>query len=62
MWYLWGVFVYQRSSGFVHESALVFAVLASVWVGEALIDGIVSYLWRGERGGVGDEESAPLLG
>ncbi|KAF9039536.1 hypothetical protein BDZ89DRAFT_1156964 [Hymenopellis radicata] len=31
-WSLWAIFAQQRTSGFVHWSALVFAIFALVWV------------------------------
>jgi hypothetical protein len=38
-WYLFGVFVHQTSSGFVHWSSLVFAIIALLWV----VDGVVIF-------------------
>jgi hypothetical protein len=60
-WYLWAVFAQQKSSAFVHWSALAFAILALVWVGKALIATGVKI--RRGRGGISlDEERAPLIG
>ncbi|KAI0093411.1 hypothetical protein BDY19DRAFT_983095 [Irpex rosettiformis] len=60
-WYLWAVFAEQKSSGFVHWSALVFAILSLLWVGKALIATSLK-IYRG-RGGISlDEERAPLVG
>lgn len=58
-WSLWAIFAHQRNSGFVHWSALAFAILALVWV--------VKGAWgtsRKLRGGIRleDEERAPLVG
>ncbi|KAI0093295.1 hypothetical protein BDY19DRAFT_419657 [Irpex rosettiformis] len=59
-WYLWAVFEQQRSSKFVHWSALGFAILALVWVGKALI-AVGLRMKRGRRGFSFDEERAALL-
>ncbi|TFY74567.1 hypothetical protein EWM64_g9446 [Hericium alpestre] len=57
-WALFAIFAHQRASGFVHWSALAFALLSLVWVMKAAY-GLVN-TWR--RGGVmlEDEERAPL--
>ncbi|KAI0086379.1 hypothetical protein BDY19DRAFT_995986 [Irpex rosettiformis] len=60
-WYLWAVFVYQTSSGFVHESVLVFAVLASSWAAFTLIASVAMVLVD-PRSLQEDEESTSLLG
>ena len=60
VWYLWAVFVYQTSSGFVHQSVLVFAVLASMWVGLApLASMVMALIGPGEA--LEGEERTPLL-
>ncbi|KAI0081998.1 hypothetical protein K474DRAFT_1655914 [Panus rudis PR-1116 ss-1] len=60
-WSLWAIFANQRSSAFIHWSALAFAILALVWVAKALI-GVALKIRRG-RGGISlDEERAPLVG
>jgi len=56
-WSLWAIFARQTSSGFVHWSALAFAILALVWV--------LKGAWGKSRGGalrLDDEERAPLVG
>ncbi|EMD31439.1 hypothetical protein CERSUDRAFT_119818 [Gelatoporia subvermispora B] len=60
-WALWAIFAQQRSSAFVHWSALAFAILALVWVVEALI-GVALRFRRGHGGIALDEERAPLVG
>ncbi|EMD30957.1 hypothetical protein CERSUDRAFT_120220 [Gelatoporia subvermispora B] len=60
-WALWAIFAEQRSSAFVHWSALAFAILALVWVGKALV-GVALRLRRGHGGIALDEERAPLVG
>lgn len=35
-WYLWGVFAHQTSSGFVHWSSLIFAIIALLWVADGV--------------------------
>ncbi|KAI0812326.1 hypothetical protein BC629DRAFT_1589109 [Irpex lacteus] len=60
-WYLWAVFAEQRSSAFVHWSALAFAILSLVWVGKALIATGLK-IRRGSGGISLDEERAPLVG
>jgi hypothetical protein len=57
-WSLWAIFAHQRSSGFVHWSALVFAILALVWVVKGAA-GVFSSSRRG-RVALTDEERAPL--
>ena len=59
-WYLWAVFAEQRSDEFVHWSALAFAILASVWVGQAAI-ATGARMRRGRGGFSFDEERAALL-
>jgi len=56
-WTLWAIFAHQTSSGFVHWSALVFAILALIWV--------VKGAYGVTKGGavrLDDEERAPLVG
>lgn len=59
-WSLWAIFVHQKSSAFVHWSALAFAILALVWV----LKGAFGLFHRSRSGRVtlGDEERAPLVG
>jgi hypothetical protein len=58
-WSLWAIYAQQTSSGFVHWSALVFSILALLWVAK----GITGLFMRG-RGTIAlsDEERAPLIG
>ncbi|KAI0930550.1 hypothetical protein AcW1_009212 [Taiwanofungus camphoratus] len=60
-WSLWAIFAQQRTSAFVHWSALAFSILALVWVVKALV-GVGLKLHRGNRGISLDEERAPLVG
>ncbi|KAF8637991.1 hypothetical protein AX16_010623 [Volvariella volvacea WC 439] len=57
-WALWAIFAHQTSSGFVHWSALAFAILALVWV----VKGAIGLGVR-NRGVIAltDEETAPLV-
>jgi len=59
-WSLWAIFAHQRGSGFVHWTALVFAILALVWV----VKGAVGLVLRSRNGRIAlsDEERAPLVG
>jgi hypothetical protein len=61
-WSLFAIFAHQKGSGFIHWSALVFAVLALVWVIKGAV-GLGSKMLGG-RGGIRleDEERAPLVG
>jgi hypothetical protein len=59
-WALWAIFAHQTSSGFVHWSALAFAILALVWVVKGAT-GLASRS-RGGRIALHDEERAPLVG
>ena len=59
-WFLWAVFVHQTTNAFVHWTALVFAILALVWVGKAMI-ALGLRIARGGRGVSLDEERAPLV-
>ncbi|KAJ3490918.1 hypothetical protein NLI96_g1077 [Meripilus lineatus] len=60
-WSLWAVFAHQRHPGFIHWSALAFAILALIWVVKASIG--VGLRIRRNRGGISlDEERAPLVG
>jgi hypothetical protein len=60
-WSLWAIYDHQRSSEFIHWSALAFAILSLFWVLKSTF-----YVWkRGTtRSGLAlsDEESGPLLG
>jgi hypothetical protein len=56
-WSLWAIFAHQTSSGFVHWSSLVFAILALVWV----VKGAAGLVIRSHGGHISlDEERAPL--
>jgi len=58
-WSLFAIFDHQRSSAFVHWSALGFAVLSTFWIGKALY----GLFTRNRSSGVlGDSERAPLIG
>ncbi|ESK92881.1 membrane protein [Moniliophthora roreri MCA 2997] len=57
-WSLFAIFARQTSSGFIHWSALAFAILALVWVIKGAF-GLSSRV-RGVR--LEDEERAPLVG
>ncbi|THH29861.1 hypothetical protein EUX98_g4335 [Antrodiella citrinella] len=59
-WSLWAIFAHQRSSSFVHWSALAFSILALVWVVKALV-GYFNKVRRGDGISL-DEERAPLIG
>ena len=60
-WSLWAIFDHQRSSAFIHWSALAFSILALIWVVKALVGLVVRIRRRG--GGISlDEERAPLVG
>ncbi|KIY64329.1 hypothetical protein CYLTODRAFT_493224 [Cylindrobasidium torrendii FP15055 ss-10] len=56
-WALWAIFAHQRSSGFIHWSALVFAVLSLAWV----VKGAFSRNWKRGGGVHLDGERDPLL-
>ncbi|KAF4598431.1 hypothetical protein EYR38_006833 [Pleurotus pulmonarius] len=58
-WSLWAIFSHQRSSAFIHWSALAFAILSLLWV----VKGAYG-LWAtsGGRVRLDDEERAPLVG
>ncbi|KAI0270526.1 hypothetical protein BC834DRAFT_819140 [Gloeopeniophorella convolvens] len=58
-WSLFAIFDHQRT-GFIHWSALAFAVLSLVWV----LKGAVGLITQWRRGGIvlEDEERAPLIG
>ncbi|CAA7259207.1 unnamed protein product [Cyclocybe aegerita] len=58
-WSLWAIYAHQTSSGFVHWTSLVFAILALVWVVKGAY-GLV--LRRSGRIALSDEERAPLVG
>jgi uncharacterized membrane protein len=60
-WSLWAIFDQQRSSAFIHWSALAFAILSLFWVVKSTIG-----IWQ--RGStrsalaISDDETGPLLG
>jgi len=59
-WTLWAIFDHQRSSAFIHWSALAFSILSVFWVLKATYG-----LYRKNTGGriaLADEERGPLLG
>ncbi|KAJ8076970.1 hypothetical protein AAF712_000539 [Marasmius tenuissimus] len=56
-WSLWAIFAEQRSSAFIHWSALAFSILALVWVVKGGLG--LSNRMRGIR--LEDEERAPLV-
>jgi len=62
-WSLWGIWDHQRSSDFIHISALVFAILSAFWVFKAIYG-----LFKSGRGVTAilhdstDPERAPLVG
>lgn len=57
-WALFAIFEHQRSSAFIHWSALAFAVLSLFWIAKSLYGTFTSH-----RGGgiLHDEERAPLI-
>ncbi|KAF8995445.1 hypothetical protein BDQ17DRAFT_1392212 [Cyathus striatus] len=59
-WSLWGIFEHQRGSGFIHWTALAFAILALIWV----FKGAFGLFNRSRSGRIAlsDEERAPLVG
>ncbi|THV06724.1 hypothetical protein K435DRAFT_834045 [Dendrothele bispora CBS 962.96] len=59
-WSLFAIFAEQRTSGFIHWSALAFAILSLVWV----VKGAFGLSSRVRGGGLRleDEERAPLVG
>jgi len=58
-WSLFAIFVHQRSSAFIHWSALVFAIISLFWIVKSLL----GYYRGGSSGGIlHDEERAPLVG
>ncbi|PPQ70528.1 hypothetical protein CVT26_013986 [Gymnopilus dilepis] len=59
-WSLWAIFAHQTSSGFVHWTSLVFAILSLIWVVKGAV-GLV-FRARGGRIALNDEERAPLVG
>ena len=59
-WSLWAIFAHQRSSAFIHWSALAFAILSLIWVVKAAI-GVGLKIRDGGRGISLDEERAPLV-
>jgi len=59
-WTLWAIFDHQRSSAFIHWSALAFSILSLVWVLKATYG--VYLKTSGSRIALADEERGPLLG
>lgn len=59
-WSIWAIYAHQTSSGFVHWTALAFAILTLVWV----IKGAYGVSRKAWSGGIRleDEERAPLVG
>ena len=58
-WSLFAVFEHQRSSAFIHWSALVFACLSLFWIAKSLYGHFTAH----RAGGIlHDEERAPLIG
>jgi len=58
-WSLFAIFVHQRSSAFIHWSALAFAIISLFWIAKSLF----GYWRKGQSGGLlHDEERAPLVG
>jgi hypothetical protein len=58
-WSLWAIFDHQTSSGFVHWTALAFAILALVWVVKSALG---LHAVRHATVVLVDEERAPLIG
>jgi len=59
-WTLWAIFDHQRSSGFVHWSALTFSILSLTWVLKATYG--LYCKSTSNRIALSDEERGPLLG
>lgn len=58
-WALFAIFAHQRSSAFIHWSALAFAILSLFWV----VKSLWGVFFANRRGGIlHDEERAPLVG
>jgi len=60
-WSLWAIFDHQRSSAFVHWSALAFAILSLIWVIKSMV-GIWQKGTTRSALSLSDEETGPLLG
>ncbi|GJE95844.1 hypothetical protein PsYK624_120340 [Phanerochaete sordida] len=60
-WYLWATFAHQTHDAFVHWTALAFAILATLFVGKAVI-ALGLKIARGGNAVSLDEERAPLVG
>ncbi|KAG8949084.1 hypothetical protein FRC04_009030 [Tulasnella sp. 424] len=58
-WSLFAVFDHQRSSAFIHWSALAFAILSTFWIGKALYG---LFTRNRSSSGITDSERAPLIG
>lgn len=59
-WTLWAIFDHQRSSAFIHWSALAFSILSLIWVLKATYG--VYLKSTGSHIALADEERGPLLG
>jgi hypothetical protein len=59
-WALWAIFAHQKGSGFVHWTALVFAIITLLWVIKGAY-GLTKKAWGGSVR-LEDEERAPLVG
>ncbi|EJD54287.1 hypothetical protein AURDEDRAFT_109989 [Auricularia subglabra TFB-10046 SS5] len=57
-WSLFAIYDHQRSSAFIHWSALAFAILSLFWIARSAY----ALSTRGSRGGVLESERAPLIG
>jgi hypothetical protein len=60
-WSLFAIFAHQRSSAFIHWSALAFALLSLFWILKSLYGHFVGYRSRGRAGILDDPERAPLV-
>jgi len=60
-WSLFAIFAHQKGSGFVHWTALVFSILALVWVVKGAF-GLGTKVWGSGAVRLEDEERAPLVG
>jgi hypothetical protein len=59
-WSLWAIFAHQTSNGFVHWTALAFAIITLLWVIKGAY-GLGTRAWGGHVR-LEDEERAPLVG
>lgn len=60
-WSLFAIFAHQRSSAFIHWSALAFALLSLFWILKSLYGHFVGYRSRRRGGILDDPERAPLV-